>query len=120
MNSDLYLTHTPRILQEFNTYYNQLLGTKHQSSLNPNLTPAYDTSNPYTTTSLEAQGDDRLRPLIDPISLNEIKQAMFALPKGKASGPDGYLIKFFQTYWDIVKEDISQVITAFYHNKLDL
>jgi hypothetical protein len=73
-----------------------------------------------SSTSLRTRGDDLLRPLVDPITLNEIKQTVFALSKGKASGPDGSPIEFFQTYWDIVKEDIFQAITTFYHNRLDL
>jgi Reverse transcriptase (RNA-dependent DNA polymerase) len=46
---------------------------------------------------------------------------VFALPKDKAAtGPDGFPIKFFQNYWDIVADDLHKAISAFYHNQLDL
>jgi hypothetical protein len=113
------ITQTPRILQEFNEHYKNLLGTKHTSymQMQPNLTALYPpgiSATAYTLTN------DHLRPLVDPITLTEVKQAVFTLTKDKASGPDGFPIEFFQTYWDIVRDDIFQVVTAFYHNSLDL
>jgi Reverse transcriptase (RNA-dependent DNA polymerase) len=57
---------------------------------------------------------------VDPISLTEIKRAVFALPKDKAAGPDGFPIEFLQNYWDCIAHDLHQAITAFYHNQLDL
>lgn len=32
------------------------------------------------------------------------------MEKGKAPGPDGFTIDFFQTYWDLVKEDLWEVV----------
>jgi hypothetical protein len=45
---------------------------------------------------------------------------MFALPKDKAVGPDRFPTEFFQKYWDIIANDLHKVVTAFYHNQLDL
>jgi hypothetical protein len=86
------------------------LGTEHSASLKPNTTALY----PFLVTN------DHLRPLIDPITLQEVKQAVFVLPKDKASRPYGILIEFFQTDWEIVQDDIFHVVNAFYYNRLDL
>jgi Reverse transcriptase (RNA-dependent DNA polymerase) len=63
---------------------------------------------------------DNLRSLIDPITLHELKQVVFLLPKDKAVGPDGIPIEFFQRYWDTTWNDLFQTVQAFYHNSLDL
>ena len=50
-------------------------------------------------------------------SVEEIKNAVFSLNKDSAPGPDGFGAFFFQTYWDIIKEDvIAAVLEFFIHN----
>lgn len=34
------------------------------------------------------------------------------MPKGKASGPDGLPVEFFQHFWDIVGGDVIAVVRA--------
>jgi hypothetical protein len=115
------ITQTPIILQEFIQHYKNLLGTKHTSSQQPSLTNLYPTQNHSTARSHVHTGSaDYLRLLIDQITLEEVKHMVFSLPKDKASGPDGYLIEFFQTYWNIMWDDVYRAITVFYYNRLDL
>jgi Reverse transcriptase (RNA-dependent DNA polymerase) len=103
------ITHTPLILQEFNTFYRNLLGTPTPNLQRPNLEAIYPPPN-----------TDYLRSLVDPITLHEIREAMFSLPKDKANGLDRFPIEFFQRYWEWVSLDLLSTITAFYHKKLDL
>jgi hypothetical protein len=115
------ITQSLLILKEFNEYYRNLLGTKQIASRTPNLSTLYPnhTTSPHPSHTLTG-GHDYLCPLIDPITLAEVKHVIFALPKDKASGPDGFSIEFFQNYWDTVRNDIFQTVNAFYYNRLDL
>jgi hypothetical protein len=103
------ISHAPHILSEFTTFYRNLLGTPILSLLKPHLDTLYGQPNL-----------DFLRALVDPISSYEIKNDVFALPKDKITGPDGFPIEFFQTCWHIVSEDLHHVVTSFYYNQLDL
>lgn len=47
-------------------------------------------------------------------SHQEIKAAVFALNKDSAPGPDGFGAFFFQTYWDIIKEDVVKAVLEFF------
>ncbi|GAU28119.1 hypothetical protein TSUD_295560 [Trifolium subterraneum] len=47
-------------------------------------------------------------------SYDEIKSAVFSLNKDSAPGPDGFGAFFFQHYWDIVKEDVLNVVLDFF------
>ena len=41
---------------------------------------------------------------------------MFQLGAHKAPGPDGIPAFFFQAFWDIVKEDVTRAVQAFFHS----
>ncbi|KAK2416760.1 hypothetical protein QL285_039127 [Trifolium repens] len=47
-------------------------------------------------------------------SPSEIKNAVFELNKDSALGPDGFGALFFHTYWDIVHQDLVNVVTEFF------
>ena len=51
-----------------------------------------------------------------PISDFEIKWAVFQLGAHKAPGPYGIPAFFFQAFWDIVKEDVTRAVQAFFHS----
>lgn len=38
--------------------------------------------------------------------LEEIKSAVSALPIDKAPDPDGFPMRFYQEYWEILKDDL--------------
>lgn len=44
----------------------------------------------------------------------EIFQAVFSLNKDSAPGPDGFGALFFQTFWDIVKNDAPKAVLQFF------
>lgn len=47
-------------------------------------------------------------------SFDEIKNAIFSLNKDSAPGPDGFGAIFFQTYWDIINQDVYKVVMQFF------
>jgi len=47
-------------------------------------------------------------------SEDEIFQAIFSLNKDCAPGPDGFGALFFQTYWSIIKLDVTKAVLQFF------
>ncbi|XP_020110396.1 uncharacterized protein LOC109725565 [Ananas comosus] len=56
--------------------------------------------------------------LTAPFTLDEVKTATFQLGSDKAPGPDGFPLVFFQTFWDVVKDDITKVFSEFHDGTL--
>jgi hypothetical protein len=50
----------------------------------------------------------------------EIKRAIFQMEKKKATGPDGMPVEFYQTCWEFIKDDISDLFSNFYVGSLDI
>ena len=48
--------------------------------------------------------------LLRTITREEVEEAVLQMEKGKAPGPDGFTIDFFQSCWDLVKEEIWEVV----------
>jgi hypothetical protein len=48
--------------------------------------------------------------LTAPFSDDEIKSALFQMGATKAPGPDGFPALFYQTHWEILKDDISAAV----------
>ena len=48
--------------------------------------------------------------LMHPIDKLEVEEAVFQMETGKALGPDGFTIDFFQSCWDLVKEELWKVV----------
>lgn len=42
---------------------------------------------------------------------------MFQMKKGKALGPDGFPVEFFQEFWEVVKLDLLEVVKESFMNK---
>eukprot|EP00253_Pinus_taeda_P027218 PITA_27218 len=48
--------------------------------------------------------------LMSPIQAQEVDEAMAQLKEGKALGPDGFTTTFFHAFWDLIKEELWQVV----------
>ncbi len=55
-----------------------------------------------------------LSSLQQPFTMDEVKNAIFALAAEKAPGPDGFSLIFYQRFWNILKFDIFGVFECFY------
>lgn len=58
--------------------------------------------------------------LCQPFSMTEVKNALFQIEKNKAAGPDRIPIEFYQSCWEIVKNDIMNLFNDFYHEKVNI
>ena len=54
--------------------------------------------------------DDENEELVKPILEQEISDAMWTLQLDRASGPDGFTIKFYRAVWDIIKVDLRRML----------
>jgi hypothetical protein len=92
-------------------YYKQLLGTEDERlvSLNPKLWE------PNKKLSDEMSGN-----LEREFTMEEIKKIIFESNENKFLGPDGLSFHFYQTYWEVIKDEIFTVVNAFYNHSLDL
>ena len=57
------------------------------------------------------------RDLLRSIVLEELEKVIFGMKKGKAPGPDGFPIEFFQEFWEIIKFYLLEVVQESYQNK---
>jgi hypothetical protein len=48
--------------------------------------------------------------LTQPITQEEVDQAIKSMPPGKAPGPDGFTTDFFHHCWDLVREEVWEVV----------
>jgi hypothetical protein len=55
-----------------------------------------------------------------PFTEEEIKEVIDQMEKNKAAGPDGFPIEFYQSCWEIIKQDLMQIFIDFHQNKIDL
>jgi hypothetical protein len=58
--------------------------------------------------------DDMNATLCAPFSEKEISDALFQIGPLKAPGPDGFPARFLQHNWDLLKEDITKAVQAFF------
>ena len=45
-----------------------------------------------------------------PIEQEEVKEAVMQMEKGSAPGPDGFTVDFYQFFWDLVKEEVWEIV----------
>jgi len=48
--------------------------------------------------------------LTQEINEDEIHKAVWSLEPNKALGPDGFPIRFFQHFWDVIKWDLKKML----------
>ncbi|XP_073000165.1 uncharacterized protein [Typha latifolia] len=49
-----------------------------------------------------------------PVTPEEIKEAVWSLPRGKAPGPDGMLVEVYIKYWDTISGSLCQAVGHFF------
>ena len=54
--------------------------------------------------------------LVRPMSEEEVKKAVFSLYSNKALRPDSMTPIFFQQFWQIIKSDLLDAISSFFHS----
>jgi hypothetical protein len=99
------------LLKQATDYYTNLfgLGEDHEIHIDNNLWAELDQV---------SEEDNRL--LCEPFSESEIKLALFQMEKNKAAGLDKIPIEFYQSCWDIVKDDIIMLFNDFHENKVNI
>jgi len=48
--------------------------------------------------------------LMRPVTMEEVEQVIWEMPKGKSLGLDGFTMDFYQAYWPIVKNEVWEVV----------
>lgn len=61
--------------------------------------------------------NDERRMLEKPFSKDEVWKVISGMKGGKAPGPNGFSISFFQKCWDIIKSDLMKVFEEFYYSE---
>ncbi|XP_024004030.1 uncharacterized protein LOC112081502 [Eutrema salsugineum] len=89
------------------TFYRQLLGTEVRVIL-PFYVPEIQAIHPFRC----SQHISDLLVLIP--SDEEIKAAIFSMPRNKAPGPDGFPLEFFLEAWSVVGDDIIAAVKDFF------
>ncbi|XP_019091045.1 PREDICTED: uncharacterized protein LOC109128670 [Camelina sativa] len=79
----------------------------------------FTSSNPGNFQSLFSDLPPRVSTLMNDgltklVSKEEIKEAVFAIKPSSALGSDGMTCLFFQHYWDVIREEVTKEIQAFF------
>lgn len=45
-----------------------------------------------------------------PIEREEVEEAVMQMEKGTTPGPDGFTVDFYQFFWDIIKEEVWEIV----------
>ncbi|KAI0515490.1 hypothetical protein KFK09_008154 [Dendrobium nobile] len=57
---------------------------------------------------------DAIPQLVTPITIEEIKTALFSSPNSSAPGPDGYTFEFYKTSWNTIGRQLCEAVLAFF------
>jgi hypothetical protein len=100
-------------------HFSNLLGMPNPSDYKPNISPLFPstTSNPHHNYSMPHEFP---LSLVDGNSIIELCEAIFSMSKHKTTGLNDLEIEFFQTYWEIIWENLFRVGSMFHKNILDL
>ena len=58
--------------------------------------------------------------MIKPFSLEEIRDVIFNMEKNKSPGLDGFVVDFYQHFWELLKTDLNTILDDFHSGKVDL
>ncbi|GJW50507.1 RNA-directed DNA polymerase, eukaryota, reverse transcriptase zinc-binding domain protein, partial [Tanacetum coccineum] len=91
---------------QFVKHFQNFLGTEDQ------VFPVEDPSNLFTKKLFNS---DAVK-MVEIVTDEEIKVALFDIDDDKASGPYGFTSKFFKTSWKIIKNDVIGAVKEFFRN----
>jgi hypothetical protein len=60
------------------------------------------------------------RILVEEFMEDEVRKAVFQMEHNKVSGPDSFLVEFYQVLWDLIKNDLMALFTKFHKGNLPL
>ncbi|XP_074313865.1 uncharacterized protein LOC141649063 [Silene latifolia] len=93
------------VAEGFVDYYSHLLGsTTPTSPLDTSLIHQGSCVSPEDSASL-----------IQPVSLDEIKAALFSIGSDKSPGPDGFSSGFFKDSWELISSDFCKAVLNFFN-----
>ena len=58
--------------------------------------------------------------LISQFTEIEVRDNVFQMEHNKAPGPDGFLVKFYQVFWNLIKDDLMALFMDFHKEELNL
>jgi hypothetical protein len=58
--------------------------------------------------------------LAKPFSMRELKEVVFSMETNTTPGPDHIPVEFFQSRWDIIKDDLFGLLLEFSRHELDI
>lgn len=58
--------------------------------------------------------------LMRPIEWEEVEEAVMQMEKGTAPGPNGFTVDFYQFFWDLVKEEVWEIVEESRKSKRNL
>jgi hypothetical protein len=93
------------------SYYKDIFGQPAPSSF------SLDESRVNDIVQVSAQENDVL---ISPFMMDDVWEAIFQMEYNKAPCPDGFSVEFYQSYWEIVKDDLMVLFREFYRGDLPL
>ena len=92
-------------------YYKKLFGKKNQNTVNlaDSVWGDYNRLNELDNTLLTR-----------PFTEEEVNKVVFSMHPDSAPGPDGFSIAFYHGCWEIIKQDLMNMVNDFYLGKLDI
>lgn len=93
----------PEIVQSITEYYSRIF----TSQMSDSSLVVQDGISPMVTNKM----NETLIALPSPL---EVREALFSINPEKAPGPDGFSASFYQTFWDIIGEEVVKDIQAFF------
>jgi nicotinamide riboside kinase len=100
-----------KLKKHITTYYKELFGPPKPSSF------SLEESRMDDIVQVSQEENDRL---VQPFIEEEVQEAIFQMEHNKATCPDGFSGEFYQSCWDIIKEDLMALFGVFHQGDLPL
>jgi hypothetical protein len=99
-------------LKEYITsYYKDLFGPPKRSSF------TLDESRVEDIVQVSQEENDLI---VRPFTSDEVCEAIFQMEHNKAPGPDGFPEEFYQAHWEIIKDNLMELLREFHDGRLPL